>query len=105
LRRGSEAEDSRVTGPGGPGPLAERLRPGEEVSALGEEVLSLARDAHSTADAIEEPDAEILLELADLAPEGRLTHPKLRRSLRETSRVSDGDEVAEVPEIHDQSCL
>jgi hypothetical protein len=68
---------------------------------LGEQILSLTGDLNSAADAIEERDAEILLELADLAPECRLAHPKPRGCLREASRVSDGDEVAEVPEVHD----
>jgi hypothetical protein len=63
----------------------------------------LAGDLDSATNAIEELDAEIPFELANLAPKGRLTHPKLRRSLREASCVSDGDEIPEVPEIHNNA--
>jgi hypothetical protein len=98
---GSEAEYPRLTGAGRPGSLAERLRMGEEVAALSEQILSRAGDAHSTADAIEEPDAEVLLELADSAPEGRLADAKTGCGFREAPSVSHRDEVAEVPEVHE----
>jgi len=67
---------------------------------MGDQVLALASDSHPTANAIEEPDAEVLLQLANLPPEGRLAHAKPRGGLREAPGVSDSDEVAEVPEVH-----
>src|SRR5262249_32238274 len=75
LGSGPEAEHSRATAPDSPGSLAERFRAEEEVPARGEEIPSLASDPDSAADTIEEPDAEVSLELADLTPEGGLTHP------------------------------
>ena len=64
-------------------------------------MLSLTRDSHPTANAIEQPDPKILFELADLSPEGWLAHPKPRGCLGEAPGVGDGDEVAEVPKVHE----
>ena len=67
---------------------------------MGDQVLALASDSHPTANAIEEPDAEVLLELANLPPEGGLAYPEPGGGLRESSGVGHGHEVAEVPEVH-----
>jgi hypothetical protein len=92
-----------LTGPERPGALSERLRAGEKVAALSEQIFSLAGDSDSATDAIEEPNTEVLLELADLSPEGGLTHPKPCGRLGEAPRLRHGNEVTQVPEIHNNA--
>jgi hypothetical protein len=89
-----------LTCPEPPSALAERLGPGQEIAALREEVVPVSREPHAATDAIEEPDAELALELADLAPEGGLAQAELRGRLGEPPRVGDRHEVANVSEVH-----
>ena len=49
---------------------------------------------------IEEPDAEVPLELADLAPEGRPAHAKRGGRPREPAGVGDRNKVPQVSRIH-----
>src|SRR5262249_60841976 len=105
LGRGAETEHARVAGSEGPRPLAERFGPGQEVPAQRDQVLALTRESHPTADAIEEAHAQLALAGTDLTPEGGLTDPQPGCRLREPARLGDRREVAEVSQVHNDSCL
>ena len=59
-----------------------------------------ACDAHRTALALEHPDAQFLLELEDLAAEGRLTDVAGRGGPAEMAVIGDGDDIVQVSEVH-----
>src|SRR5271156_5089303 len=57
-------------------------------------------DPRSPALALEQAQAELGLELENLAAEGRLAHVACRRRAAEMLMVGDGDDVFEVSEVH-----
>ena len=48
----------------------------------------------------DERDAEVLLELAHLRGQRRLTHEAALRRLAEMALVGQGHEVAKIPQVH-----
>jgi hypothetical protein len=67
LRRGSDTENARVSGQQGPSPIGEGLGADQELSTLAKQVCSLRPHLDPSADAIEEPHAELGFKSADLA--------------------------------------
>jgi hypothetical protein len=72
----------------------------KHISALAEKVLAFCGELDSTADTIEEPDAEFCLEVTNLARERRLTNVHMKRGLRNAGRFGDAHEVAEMSQLH-----
>ena len=67
---------------------------------MGEDVDAGRRQAHRFADALEQVDAELSLELEDLSAEGGLAHRAGLGGTAEMSMLGDGDDVAEIAEVH-----
>lgn len=55
---------------------------------------------HAAASAFEEGDADLVLQLADLAAEGGLGDTQATGGPGEVQFIGDADEVAQVPEFH-----
>ena len=57
------------------------------------------------ADAVEQRLADLFLELADLVREGRLGHVDPLRGPREAQALGQGDEVAKMPQLHENPAV
>jgi hypothetical protein len=80
--------------------LGEPVDPGEQFPAAEQEAFTRAGDANPASHALEQPDTELALEVTNLPPQRRLRDTQSCRGAREGARLSDRDEVAEVPEVH-----
>ena len=72
----------------------------EDVFRFAEEGAAGIRQRHVMTTPIEERDAHLRLELADLLAERRLRGVQTGRGAREIQLVGDRDEVPEMPELH-----
>jgi hypothetical protein len=81
-------------------PLDQRVGVGEQSATATQQVLTLGRQLHAAADAVEEPHTEVALEVAHLAPERGLRHVQPRCRTRHAGGVHHGDEIAEVSQLH-----
>jgi hypothetical protein len=77
----------------------ERLGFGEHVAAVHEQALAFARQAQTTASAVEKPDSERRFQLAYTARQCRLREVHFSRGARHATRVVDSHERAQLPEI------
>jgi hypothetical protein len=102
-RGGADEKRARVPTLEGAGALVQRLDTGEEVPTSRQQVMAVTGESDPPADALEQPEAELGLEIADLAPQRGLSNSKPRGGLREAPRVGHRGEIAEVPELHRQS--
>src|SRR5262245_19849055 len=59
------------------------------------------RERHPAPVALEEAQSELVLQITDLTTERRLGDVDARGGAAEVKLLSDGDEIAEVPKIHD----
>jgi len=80
--------------------LLRHLRVAQHVARLCEERGSGRRERDAALAPVEEGDAELLLELADLLAYRRLSDVQTLRSLAEVQLLRDGDEVPQMPELH-----
>ena len=71
------------------------------MAAISEQLLSRGRQDQAAADAIEQPQAEFLLEIADLPGKRGLGDMQAQRRLRDRALLGNGDERAQAPQIHD----
>jgi hypothetical protein len=62
--------------------------------------LAFARQHQPAAHAVEEPHAELLLEIMDLARQRRLGDAQLQRRLRHRALLDDADEGAQAAQVH-----
>ena len=67
------------------------------ISRALQEVLALGGEVQTAADAVEERQAQLALEVADLARERGLREAQLRGGAGDIAGVGHADEVAEVP--------
>ena len=100
LGRGADPKHSHAPAPQGTRSLAHRLRLRQHVAAVPQQVLALGRELDATADSIEEQDAELPLQVADLAREGRLAHMDALRGPRDALLLRNVDEIPEMAELH-----
>jgi hypothetical protein len=77
----------------------------EQLAAPAQETVSLARQTNPTPGALEEPNAELHLQVVDLPPQRRLGDAQSSGGSGEGARLGDGDEVPEVTELHAGCCL
>jgi hypothetical protein len=63
----------------------------QEIPAPHHEIIALARQTDVAADTLEQPQPELGLEIANLAPQRRLGDVKAPSTLRETAGIGDGD--------------
>jgi hypothetical protein len=80
--------------------LGQRLGPRQQLAAPVQEVLALGRELDAAAHAVEQTNAQLALQVLDLAREGRLADMDAQRGPGDAGRVRDGHEIAEVPELH-----
>jgi hypothetical protein len=73
---------------------------GEEVAAPEPEAMAGAGQADVTSGTFEEPHAQLRLEIVDLPPQRRLRDAEPGGCPGEGAGLGDGDEVAEVTELH-----
>jgi hypothetical protein len=106
LRRRRHPQDAAVAAPQQLRPLAERADRAKHGAAIVEQLLALAGQHQPAADPVEQLDAKLLLEIADLAGKGGLRNAQVQGRLRDGALLGNGDERAQVPEIHGSSlCL
>ena len=77
-----------------------RLRRAEDVERVGQKRRALLRKRDLAAAAREKRHAETVLELADLAADGRLRDAELARRLAEVENVGQRDKAAELGYLH-----
>jgi methionyl aminopeptidase len=66
-----------------------------------EEYRPRGQKAHAPRRAREEPRADLVLERADVAAEGRLRHPQTPGCTSDVAFLGDGDEIADLGEAHE----
>lgn len=101
--RGGHEADGEAPDRPGPRPAHELdglLHAREQPMGLSEEDLARLGQANRTPRAIEEPDAQLALESADLDTERRLRDAQTHRGAREAQLLGDGREVAQVAKFH-----
>jgi hypothetical protein len=76
------------------------LRLRQDLAGVSEERTARGRQLDAALRPVEEHDSELLLELADLLAQRRLRDPHPRGRAAEVQLLRDGDEVAEVAELH-----
>jgi len=80
--------------------LGQLLGARQHLTAPAQEAFALTREAHPAPVALEEPDAQLRLEIVNLSPQGRLRDAQASGRPGERARLRDGDEVTEVSELH-----
>ena len=73
---------------------------GEDPLRPGQHPLALGRQALEAVAALDDQDAEILLQMAQSGRQGRLRHAAGLRCPREVSLAGEADEVAELADVH-----
>src|SRR5262249_10327707 len=96
----ADREPAGLAARGAPGQVGGALRRGQGAARLAEEGDAGVGQAAPAVRAIEQADAELVLERADLLAERRLRHVQAGGRAREVQLLGDGDEVAEVAELH-----
>jgi hypothetical protein len=105
LRRASDTKGPDLAAAHRMGVLGQLVDPVEQLAAPTQEAFSCARQTNSAPGALEEPDAQLHLEVVDLPPQRRLGDTQSSGGPREGARLGDRDEVSEVTELHAGSCL
>ena len=72
----------------------------EDVGGFAEENLSGRCQAHGLAGALQQVETEFVLQIADLAADGRLRNTELGSRARDVLPLRHGDEVAQVAQFH-----
>ena len=72
----------------------------QETSAMAEQLLAFAGQEEAAPDTIEKLETELLLEIADLARQGRLGNAQAQRRLGDGAELGHGDEGSRVPQVH-----
>lgn len=100
LRRGSDAEAPGIAAAYARGVFDQLVDASQEVAAPQPEAVAGAREPDVTPGTLEEPHAQLRLEIVDLPPERRLRDAQAGGGPGEGTGLGDGDEVAEVTELH-----
>jgi hypothetical protein len=103
LGRGSHPQDAGIGAPEQLGSLAERTHRAQDVAAIGEQSLAFAGQHQASANAIEQPDSKLDLEIVDLSGQCGLSNSQAKCCLRHGPLFRNGDERAHVPQIHAKS--
>ncbi|HUN52359.1 MAG TPA: hypothetical protein VMU42_14635 [Candidatus Sulfotelmatobacter sp.] len=100
LRRGGYDQGAAVA-------LAQKLRAFadggrvvQETAAVAEKLLPFAGQHQAARDPIEQLEAELAFQIADLARQGRLRDVQLLRRFRNGAQLRHGDEGSRSPQIH-----
>ncbi len=100
LRRPTDSEYPTCAATQGLGARGEGLDAAQQILTPLQKILSFRCQHDAASEPVKEPDTQFPLEIADLAGEGRLRHPKSLRGPGDAGGVGHGDEVAEVAELH-----
>jgi hypothetical protein len=100
LGGGGDAENADAPPAHRLGVLAELGGRGQEIAAARQEPLAVTRQLDPTSRAVEEPDAELRREVVHLPRQRGLRDAEPGRRARERPRLGDGQEVAEMTELH-----
>jgi hypothetical protein len=106
LRSRPHAQQPDPASPERARPVLNRHRLRQGFAAAPQQVLAVSGELDVTADAVEERQLELRLEITDLARERRLAHVQTRGGLRNAQLFRHRHEVPEMPELHpDDPCL
>src|SRR5262245_48798428 len=94
LWRGPDAQAAGLAAAHRASLLGELLDAGQQLVAPPQQALARARHSDPTPGALEEPHAQLQLEIVNLSPERRLRDAQPGGGPRECPRLHDGDEVA-----------
>ena len=100
LGRGRHLQHACVSPPEQLRPLADRAGVAQQTTAIAEQLLALASQYEAASHTIEEPETELLLEIADLPGEGRLSDAQVHRRPGDSAQLGHGDEGSRVPQVH-----
>jgi hypothetical protein len=82
------------------GALAERAGAAQQRAAVAQKLFALARQHQAAPHTIEELETELLLEVAELPGERRLSRVQPRRRPGDRAQLRHGDEGTRMPQIH-----
>src|SRR5262249_16479654 len=99
-RRGADDERPGVAALEQVGLLAERVGVAEQIAAASQQLLAFRSQYETPADPIEQPEAELLLQLLKLTGKARLGDVQPQRRLGHRALLGDGHECTKAPEIH-----
>jgi hypothetical protein len=100
LRGASNPQDSVFTTAQGLRSFPERFGVGQQPPRPTKQFVTVSGQNDLATDPIEQPHAQLLLQVSDLPGEGRLGPVQAAGGERDAARVGDGHEVPEVPELH-----
>ena len=96
----ADAQPASLAERNGLDPLDRLVGALEHTTRLGEEGFARFREAHAVGAAVEEADAELSLQVANLPAQWWLRNVETRRRSRDVLFFSDGDEITKVPKLH-----
>src|SRR5262249_52959841 len=100
LWRRADPEQAGLPGFESAGPLTHGLRVAQQAPAALQQILALGCQLDAMTDAVEERHAKFGLKSVELPRRSRLRHVQSARGARDTARVGDFDECAQVAEVH-----
>jgi plastocyanin len=104
LRRRPDSQDAAGAAPEHGAPRPERLGLGQDVAGPRGDLLAVRGGDDAATDAVEEPHAEIPLQIADLTRQRGLADVQTAGGQGHAARVDDADEIAEMAELHRAKC-
>lgn len=100
VRRRGDLEHSPVSAPQDLRAFADRVEIGQYTAAVGEEFLAFAGQDEAPPHVVEQPQAQLLLKIADLSRQRGLSNAQAQRSFRYAAQLGDCNERSQAPRIH-----
>jgi hypothetical protein len=100
LRRSADPEHARLSALERPCPLTDRIGVRQQPAAPPQQVFPLGRELNAAPAAIEQPDVQAGFQCLDLPAKSRLADVQPSGGPSEAASVDDGDERAQVSEVH-----
>ena len=100
LWRGRDLQDAGVSAPEQVNPLAQRTHLAQDAAEVSDHCLGDGGQHEPAPHAIEEPDAQLLLEVTDVPRKGGLADAQVLGGPRHRAQLGDGDDGAQAPQVH-----
>ncbi len=101
----ADAERAYLAEKGAAGDFDGAIGGEEGFAGLGEEELTMRREAGATGGALEQGAADFAFEIGDLLADGGLGDVELAAGFAEAAVVGDGAEITEVSQLHNRMLL
>jgi hypothetical protein len=95
-----DPQHSPVSAPKDLRALADGVEISQYAAAIREELLAFSGQDEAPPHVVEQPQAQLLLKIADLSRKRGLSNPQPHRSFRYAAQFSDCNEGSQAPRIH-----